>query len=288
MEISSKTIQEESGGNTKDPRAYSQLYNWCFTLKADKCTIQQLHSLLKGHCKKFTFSYEEGKTGFKHYQGCFSLIRKESFKVLKNMMFREMHLEPTKDVIAAESYCMKDLTHISGPYTESYVFVEVLTTLYAWQREVLDICLSKKKDDRTIYWYFDEIGNKGKTAFCKYMAYNHGATVLSLGSTADIACSLPDQPEIVLFNIPRGTPFKNYGALEQIKDGMIFSAKYASKMKLFNSPVVIVFSNQRPNEEKLSKDRWMIVDLGLAPQSSAGFASLDCTSLVRRPRRASC
>jgi len=261
-EISAKTIQEKSGGNTKDPRVYSQLYNWFFTLPKDRCSIQQLHELLKGVCKKFSFSLEKGNGGYEHYQGEFSLKRKESFNVLRNLMFKGMHLEPTKDLLKAVDYCKKTDTHISGPYTQDFVFVKVIDKLYPWQQEVLDICLSEKIDDRKIYWYYDTVGNKGKTAFCKYMAYNHGATVLSLGSTADIACSLPDQPKIVLYNIPRGTPFKNYSALESIKDGMIFSSKYESKMKLFNSPHLFIFANDPPNTEKLSMDRWEIVDLG--------------------------
>ena len=53
-----------------------------------------------------------------------------------------------------------------------------------------------------------------------------------------------------------------YRILEDIKDGVITSSKYDNDIIKVNTPnIVIVFSNVRPNKEKLSKDRWMIIDI---------------------------
>ena len=49
--------------------------------------------------------------------------------------------------------------------------------------------------------------------------------------------------------------------MESIKNGRVFSAKYESKMKVFDPPHVICFANFEPKREAMSADRWAIVDL---------------------------
>ena len=53
----------------------------------------------------------------------------------------------------------------------------------------------------------------------------------------------------------------NYQVMESIKNGRVFSAKYESKMKVFDPPHVICFANFEPKREAMSADRWAIVDL---------------------------
>jgi len=76
------------------------------------------------------------------------------------------------------------------------------------------------------------------------MAIKHKATVLNNGAFNDIAMALPNDPKIVIFNFSRGLEERvNYNAIEAVKDGLIFSGKYESKTKIFNSPHVVIFCN---------------------------------------------
>jgi len=255
----SQKSQLEPEGNTKTLRPLYQLYRWFFTLRYEDITASQLSQDLKEISKSFLFSGEIGKDGYKHWQGCFSLKNKEYFNTIKNYFPNSIHLEPCMNWYKAKNYCKKEETHLEGPYDENYIFLETITNLYPWQEEIRNICLSKP-DNRSIYWIWEDIGNTGKTSFCKYMAIKHNATVLGNGAFKDIAMCLPNNPEIVLFNLTRDLECRvNYSALEAIKDGLIFSSKYESKMKIFNPPHVFVFANFEPRVESMSLDRWKII-----------------------------
>jgi hypothetical protein len=96
-----------------------------------------------------------------------------------------------------------------------------------------------------------------------------GALILG-GANKDCLFSLyefikinDEAPEIVIFDIPRVNKGQiSYQALEQIKNGMLFNSKYESGMCRFNSPHILVFSNDEPHYESLSEDRWLIEELG--------------------------
>ena len=70
-------------------------------------------------------------------------------------------------------------------------------------------------------------------------------------------------PEVYVFNIPRlYEEHFNYGALESIKDGIIFSGKYTSVTFPLPTPnKVFVFANFPPDRTKLSADRWAVTHL---------------------------
>lgn len=254
--------QDKPGGNTKNPWPKNQLYRWFFTLPYDKITASQLSQDLHNFgAKKFRFQGELSESGFKHWQGCFTLTNKEYFNTVKNYFPNEIHLEQCKDWHKAYNYCGKEETRIEGPYDENYKFIKIIQELYPWQKKIESDCL-KEPDTRTINWVYDNEGNKGKTAFCKYMAVKHDAIVLNNGKKQDIVYAMGNSPKIVLFNLSRSNEEHfNYDALEAIKDGLIMSSKYESKMLIFNSPHVYVFSNFKPNIETMSKDRWNIITI---------------------------
>ena len=67
---------------------------------------------------------------------------------------------------------------------------------------------------------------------------------------------------MVLIDVPRN--LKNnvsYSAIECILNGMITNTKYETGLKVFNPPHVVVFSNYYPVMDKLSMDRWKIMEL---------------------------
>lgn len=253
----SQASQEKPVGNTISTGTQNQLYRWFFTLKMDSITEIQLFEILKEISKQFTFQGEKGAQGFEHWQGVFSLKTKERFATVKNLFPVAIHLEGCIDWFKARNYCMKSDTHICGPYNENSTFIKVIDKLYKWQEDLRKELLEGKEDDRKIIVYVDKAGGCGKSQFCKLMAVKYGAVVLQSGSKKDISFSLPDQPKIILFNLTRDVEDRlSYDAIESIKDGMIFSAKYESKMKLFNSPHVVIFSNFELDYSRMTEDRW--------------------------------
>lgn len=250
---------EKPVGNTKTTGLQHQLYRWFFTLKASSIQLSQLFEVLQEISKQFVFSLEKGgTTDYEHYQGVFSLKNKEYFSTVKNHFPSVIHLESCSDWFASRAYCSKSDTHIAGPWTERSIMVKTIETLRPWQKDLETELITCDADDRKIIVYVDKEGGKGKSQFCKYMAIKHNAVVLQNGAKKDIAYCINNQ-KIVLFNLARDTEDRlNYDAIESIKDGMIFSSKYESNMKLFNSPHVVIFSNYDLDWKRMTKDRWDI------------------------------
>jgi hypothetical protein len=253
--------QVSQTGNTK-PVCRFQLYCWTFTLKADTLSVEQLVSQLNHIAKKWTFQEERGnESDYLHYQGVFSLKNKEYFQTVKNLFPSSIHLEPCQNWWASVVYCTKTETRTRGPFFFGQPLIKTITTLYSWQLDCMDL-MRGPVDDRKIYWLYESEGNVGKTSFAKYCAVHHGACLLASGKTPDIAYALTDDPKNVIFNITRTQEERfNYQALEAIKDGVLFSAKYESKVKIFNPPHVFVFANFAPDRRAMSRDRWRIAQI---------------------------
>lgn len=270
--------QHESGGNTKTPdsttRTYAghQCYRWGFTLKAtygephEPKTIdpQTVYTNLTPFCKEFYYQLELSETGYLHYQGCLSLHTKHRMQEVKNILgWNDVHLFHPMNWFALKNYCTKGDTREAGPWSHTSNWIRTITNLYPWQSEVADMIKIECNDDRSVYWYWEATGKWGKSQFCKWAAVHLGATILRGGALRDIARSIPDQPKIIMFDFTRTVEDRvNYEAIEACKDGMIFSAKYESKMKIFNSPHVVIVANFHPDETCLSLDRWKIKRLG--------------------------
>jgi len=126
--------------------------------------------------------------------------------------------------------------------------------LRRWQQKLMDI-LDGAVDTRKIHWFWENTGNVGKSWMATFLLRNKGATVLSSGKNADIAYLL-DQPKIVVFDISRDSmEHTNFGVMEDIKNGRIFSPKYESRVKCFDIPHLIVFANEPCPYGKFSADR---------------------------------
>lgn len=260
--------QGEPPGNTKQPvsrRAQStQYYRWQFTLKYDDTLNEsQLSQHLKDFCKEFYFQLEKGKEGeYLHWQGCFSLIMKERFETVKNHFPNTIHLEKAQNWFKLKNYSNKDETRVKGPFTHESVFVKVIEELRPWQVELWNL-LQQEPEDRKILWIYDKSGNSGKTAFCKWAMVKHHATFIQNGKKADMVYAIKD-PKIVLINFSRtNESHVNYDAIESVKDGILYSPKYESHAKIFNSPHVVIFSNFKPEIHSMSQDRWELYNLDL-------------------------
>lgn len=135
---------------------------------------------------------------------------------------------------------------------------------YDWQRE-LEEKLATEPDDRVIDFVVDTEGGAGKTEFCKQMLMRKPEEVqlLSVGKASDLAYSILIHKSIFLFNVPRGQmEFISYKFLEQLKDRIVWSPKYQSQMKFLHKRChVVVFSNEYPDESKLTENRYNIINV---------------------------
>jgi len=136
--------------------------------------------------------------------------------------------------------------------------------LRPWQQELADI-IAEEADDRKIHFFVDPDGAAGKSWMCRHLITEHpqAVQVLSIGKRDDLALCIDETKSIFLFDIPRDSmEFLQYTILEKLKDRMIFSAKYASRMKfLLTNPHVVVFCNEPPDMAKLTMDRYDIHDI---------------------------
>lgn len=251
------------GGNTKTPP--NPALCWCFTYcNYTSAELTKILETLCSKCSRYIVGEEIApKTGTPHLQGWIKLKCKNRPTSLKLM--KQIHWEKAKgDEASNVKYCSKE-----GKYHTNIKFPKPIKTLddkslYKWQKDLLDI-LVKEPDERHIYWYWEDQGNVGKSAFCKYLAYKKGALMVD-GKGADIMKAIDgyveesgDFPEIIIVDCPRDKiDYLNYGAIEKVKNGHIFSPKYESKQLIFNCPHVVVFANETPDMTKWSKDRYKI------------------------------
>ncbi len=133
--------------------------------------------------------------------------------------------------------------------------------LREWQRRVYNILKSDEVHPRRVYWIWDKTGNKGKSFLATYCTATLDCIIFENGKSADLKYAYNGQ-RVVIFDFSRMQEEQiNYQVMESIKNGRVFSAKYESKMKVFDPPHVICFANFEPKREAMSADRWAIVDL---------------------------
>ena len=140
--------------------------------------------------------------------------------------------------------------------------------LRPWQRDALKLfeCPSERK----VIWITGRDGNEGKTWFQgyveSYFGYYRVARVDLRIKHANICNVLKKKSlgsiDIFLFNDARsvsGEELNLYRILEDIKDGQATASKYDNDNLQFKTPnTIMIFSNQYPKTQKLSRDRWRI------------------------------
>ena len=141
--------------------------------------------------------------------------------------------------------------------------------LRPWQESLMNMMIPS---ERTVFWIIGSKGNEGKSWFQGYLEtfYGYSRVVrLELSNTSpNILHALSKRPlsttDIFLFNDTRATSSlsQNYSILENIKDGSAISSKYNSDIIRFKTPnSVIVFSNNQPDKQRLSADRWRVYSI---------------------------
>jgi len=124
-----------------------------------------------------------------------------------------------------------------------------------WQQRLSD-ALELPAEDRKIIFVIDPDGGLGKSWFCRWFIDTHPDTtqILRPGKVSDVAHAIKAHISVFLFDVPRGgLQFLQSQVIEQLKDQLVFSPKYASQMKyLDHVPHVVVLSNEHPTDVGLS------------------------------------
>lgn len=231
---------------------------------------------LKDMCYKFSFQEEQVEGKDRHLQGAITLKKKgRPFEHFREMC-PTIHWEPMHKSSTVEQlydYTYKYDTKVMDGLVMRYNMPRLLNKvkwedLPSYVQMYISPIIDAEYDFRTIHWVVDLRGNWGKSLLQKYLVDNHKAIMVA-GGGKDIACCIKmyhdDRgywPDYVLCNIPRSTDEKyiSYGMLEQVKDGLVFSAKYESSMLRFPPVKLIVFANMYPGDGCWSDDRVQLHD----------------------------
>jgi len=134
-----------------------------------------------------------------------------------------------------------------------------------WQVDLWSALQGECEDTRSILFYVDPDGNKGKSWFCRYVESRMSTRcqVLGVGKRDDMAYMIDESKDVFLLDVPRSqSEFLQYSVLEMLKDRRVTSPKYASCVKhLRVQPHVVVFLNEQPDMSKLSDDRYIITNI---------------------------
>lgn len=251
-------------GNTRKPELRSR--GWFFTLNNPDSVTQFSETLEISGCVRYLFQLELGEEGTPHFQGLVYYDNARTFNSMKELDNR-IHWEKLKDLRKAINYCCKIETRIDGPWAKGIKIPRQIKLINPndrpWQANYIKE-ISEEPDDRTIVWVADYEGGMGKTSLAKYLVIKHKALVVS-GKATDIKYAVMKHIEkfgsldIVCFLFPRTVEnYISYDAIESLKDGLFFSAKYESGMCVFAPPHVLCLANFEPDRSALTKDRWDI------------------------------
>ncbi|QMW68665.1 replication-associated protein [Crucivirus-119] len=251
----------------------------------------EVGKLLQSIAKKFVFQLEKGEeTGYVHFQIRASLHKKVTkfglIKLIQDILKCDIKdvpqfIEPSLvDVHNKKNfnYVLKEQTKLDGPWTDATFALErevyiprqykgIIDKLYPYQKVIFDS--GDVFDDRIINVIVDFEGNNGKSTIASICElYGKGMDVPPLNDMKEIIQMICDEcmasgnrsPSPLLLDMPRAMNKEKlygfYSALEQIKKGKLYDPRHSYKKFWIDSPQIWVFTNNIPNIEFLSKDRW--------------------------------
>lgn len=260
----------------KEPRGFKA---WFFTWNNPPLSGPDFLAGLKAlNVKRTIFQLEKAPgTGTLHFQGGAEWSSQMRGSTLTKR-FKGIWLDKLMDWSMA--YGRKTESRVDGPWAFGCViprpilFVE-RDKMYPWQAELFDRLKEPCLEDRKVLWVWERDGCRGKSSLIKSLQVELGAdSVLSLGGDEkDIMFAIraivkpqkgPQTADlrVVAFDFERGHHVP-YDAFGPIKNGSIFSPKYESCNVLFSPVHVVCFANFPPDMDRISADRWEIIDLNV-------------------------
>jgi len=165
------------------------------------------------------------------------------------------------------AYCGRFLTQYKIDFDQRSIANELKDStasaqLRSWQNDLLAIvnqpCLERK-----VRWFWESVGNVGKSWMARYLALHHNALILGAMKKADMLHAITKTitgKTIVVFDLTRtteeGAVEVVYEVMEQLHNQVIFSGKYDSQVLYIPKCHTVVFANYEPNKLRMSLDRW--------------------------------
>nr|WCD56398.1 MAG: replication associated protein [Smacoviridae sp.] len=221
-------------------------------------TREDVIRILEPIAERFCVGDEKGDTtGYEHLQGRVVFKVGKSLKTLVNMGLG-WHWTPTH---------VRDFLYVEkeGNFYRSWektISKWANIELKAWQKAILEEL--DNQNDRQVTVIYDEDGNHGKTWFAKYCVATHRATYCPPMQDAQdfMAFAMAKPDKAYIFDMPRSESVKQrkgmWSAIEQIKNGYLYDKRYSFRDMWIDSPKIIVFCNELPDMDTLSRDRWRL------------------------------
>lgn len=171
-----------------------------------------------------------------------------------------------REYAAAYLLHWKNIQVLTNSYKQAQVIERLrrefaTTRWYTWQYLLIRSLTHHVPDPRRVTWFMDKDGNTGKTFLSRYLVTHHDAVRFENGKSTDIKHAYGGN-KIVIFDFSRSQQEHiNYEVIESIKNGIVFSPKYESDMKVFDPPHLVCFANFAPDYSKMSDDRWDVREL---------------------------
>lgn len=214
---------------------------------------------------KWIIALEHGKNGLEHWQirfkvrGCETKQGKQQFIEQWKFQCGQVHIE------FSDQWCdyeRKEGTFVCSDDTRSILGIRFGIPSKG-QREL--IWRTKNQNDREIDVYYDPMGCHGKTWTSLYL-YERGRGLLvpryctTPREISNFICSAYRGQEYIIIDIPRAQKIKAelYETLEEIKDGIVYDPRYSGRTRNIRGSKILVFTNQKLDEKKLSYDRWRL------------------------------
>lgn len=273
-----------SSGSKKRPNPAKK---WCFTL--NNYTENEV-SILSGSMvptifvKRIMFQSEVSESGTEHLQGWVEFKSKK--RPLEVFKLKRIHWEKMKGTVKQNiEYCSKSEKlndgFVKGMHDGKIRFTIGCRFKYKgpdivltdWEKDVVEILKKEIKPDtpeyRNIYWIWEPEGGRGKSTFAKWIWHNMDGVVVTDGKAGDMKHGIAqyvtendDTPKIVLVDIPRvNEGHFSIAGIESIKNMFFRSGKYEGMQVSGPRPHVVIMANCEPEYEKMSIDKWRIMDL---------------------------
>lgn len=244
---------------------------WSCPKEMDENPIRDFSDIIKvleskGECQ-WLISVEDHESGKKHFHAWWKYKKTVDVRGRDKWFCKGVEPEIIKPGRGWQKYVSKGNDFVANfPWRKP---VKLIDPNYGWEKDILEI-IKEEPDDRTIYWYWEPDGCAGKTQFCKYLIVKHNACLVH-GKGNDVRNGVKNwaetnkgcTPELVIYPIPRcfGMEYLSYESLENIKDMCFYSGKYEGGTVVGNAPHLFVFANCEPDYEKMSGDRWKVIDI---------------------------
>lgn len=169
-----------------------------------------------------------------------------------------MKCKSINEVIGCHPHAMKYTTWATQYFNTKLIDLEHdIVQFRPWQKKVDEI-FENSNAKRQIVWVIDFEGNTGKSEYTKWKANQLGEDlhICTGGKFNDITYAYKGEPYVIIDLARSCDPIKYpYGFMEVLKNGVMTKGKYISQSCRSKPAKVLVFSNERYMEEKLSKDR---------------------------------